>query len=454
MKPIRFYLAMIASRTSIILLKLLGRNASHMPGVIALKICPNVLAYLEISDDFIAISGTNGKTSTTNMVVSFLEAQNKTLSANLLGSNIEGGIITALLNSTTYFGKNKVDMAVFEVDERASLYIFPYIKPKILAITNLYRDSYTRNAHVDYIVETLETSIPLSTRLILNADDILTSSLCQNNERKYFSIAHLKDEPEVKDSIIQDTPYCLVCGHKLSYDFQRYHHIGVVHCDNCGFHNPKADYEIVAITDKEIELKEKEEIYTYANASDNLSEHYNKLSAISVLREMGYDHKTLIHYFNDIKTVETRFDEIINGDKRYITILSKDQNPVANSRVFNFIKDKKEWDDAIIVMMTEAHGYQKAPHFVENMAWLYDTNFEYLNLDSIKKIYCIGGRHEEYKSRLLLAGVSDEKIIGSPEIIDVQEDFKTLIVLHNTKNIEVAMAYRDRLAKKGANHES
>ena len=155
MEKFRFYIAMIMARLSFFGLKLLGRNATHLPGVIAVRICPNVLEYLEVGQQFVAITGTNGKTSTTNMVVSFLEAQGVDLCANVMGSNIEGGIISALLTSTTFFGKSTKDVTVFEVDERASLYIFPYIKPDLIAVTNLYRDSYARNAHVDYLVESL-----------------------------------------------------------------------------------------------------------------------------------------------------------------------------------------------------------------------------------------------------------------------------------------------------------
>ncbi len=306
---------------------------------------------------------------------------------------------------------------------------------------------------MDYIVETLNTSIPDSTELILNSDDILCSSLKPENDRKYFSIAPLEGESEVKDSIIQDTPYCPNCKEPLNYEFQRYHHVGKVHCHHCGFKSPKANFEIKRITESETHLYEDGTLYVYEFASDNLSEQYNKLTAISVLREMGYAHETLMEYFKQITTVESRFDEIIENDTRYITILSKDQNPVANSRVFNLIKDTKEWEDIVVVMMTEAHSYHKPARFVENMAWLYDTNFEYLKDERIQKIICIGSRHKEYESRLLYSGISQDKIIGSKDIIDVEDAYKTLIVLHNTKNIPVAMAYRQSQMKGGDNHE-
>ncbi len=449
MEKFRFYIAMIMARLSFFGLKLLGRNATHLPGVIAVRICPNVLEYLEVGQQFVAITGTNGKTSTTNMVVSFLEAQGVDLCANVMGSNIEGGIISALLTSTTFFGKSTKDVTVFEVDERASLYIFPYIKPDLIAVTNLYRDSYARNAHVDYIVETLETSIPKSSTLILNGDDILTSNLMKDNKRRYFSIAPLRQEVEVKDSLIQDSVYCPVCDHPLTYDFQRYHHIGRVHCEQCGFTNSKADYEVIGIEDSQYILQEEGAQYTYHINTDNMSDHYNMLSAISVLREMGYDHALIQAYFENIKTVETRYDMVEKNDKRYVTMLSKDQNPVANSRVFDFIRQQESWGSRVIVMMNEAHGYEKEVRVVENMAWLYDANFEYLNIPEVKAIYCVGARAHEYQSRLALESFDLNKIHVCETLPEDIESCDTVIILHSTKNIPAAFRYRQQLIEKG-----
>ena len=447
MNKLRFYIAMLASRFVYFSLRLIGRNASHMPGVIAKKICPNVLEYLEPSDKFIAVTGTNGKTSTSNMIVSFLEAQGIDYAANLLGSNIEGGIITTLLTSTSFFGKNKKEYLVLEVDERISLQIFPYIQPNILAVTNLYRDSYDRNAHVDFIYEILQESIPESTLLVLNGDDILTSSLKPNNKRKYFSIAPMVNEKEVRDSIIQDAPYCPNCGAKLIYDFQRYHHIGQVHCNNCGLSNKEADYILEDINNESMIVNDHNQKIVYENHSDNLSELYNKLTAISVLREMGFTHKSIMDHFSTIKVVESRYNEKLVNGKRYITMLSKDQNPVANSRAFDFIRSKEEWGKTVIVIMTEEHSYTQKPNFVENVAYIYDTNFEYLNIDRISDIYVVGSRIYEFKSRLLIAGIDETKIHVSETIPNIKNDYDTIIVLHNLKNIAVAMKYHEELIR-------
>ena len=447
MKPIRFYVAMILARLSYFMLKLIGRNATHFPGLVAVRICPNILKYLEVPNKVISITGTNGKTTTSNMIVSFLEANGVDLVANQSGSNIEGGIISALLTSTTFFGKNKKEMAVFEVDERASVYIFPYIKPDVIVVTNLYRDSYKRNAHVDYIVETLEKSIPKSSLLILNGDDTLTCNLCKNNTRKYFSIAPQDFEQEVFDSIIQDAMYCQNCGEKLIFDFKRYHHIGLAHCDKCGYKSPSADYLLTKITNEQIVIKEDNTEYPCQNSIRNITDNYNKLAAISALRALDYSFDKISTYFSKLKVVESRYNETVANDKRVVTILAKDQNPVANSRVFDFIRKQSSWGSISILFINEIHPHDASYISCENMAWLYDADFEYLNLPAVKQIFCMGHHNLEYKSRMLFAGIDADKIelLEPSNTLDIKTSTDTVIILHGTKNIATANKFKDIL---------
>lgn len=44
MASLRYHLAVIAAKCSAKLIRMLGRNASHNPGVVALKICPQILS--------------------------------------------------------------------------------------------------------------------------------------------------------------------------------------------------------------------------------------------------------------------------------------------------------------------------------------------------------------------------------------------------------------------------
>ena len=78
--------------------------------------------------------------------------------SNKAGSNLKAGIVDTLITNSNIFGKLKkkrANIAIFEVDERVSPYIYNDIKPKYTIITNILRDSVKRNANTDYIVDIL-----------------------------------------------------------------------------------------------------------------------------------------------------------------------------------------------------------------------------------------------------------------------------------------------------------
>lgn len=454
MKSLRFYLAMVVGRASFVALRILGRKATHMPGNIALKIYPSILKEFDLGKKFVAVMGTNGKTTTANLIVDFLKAQNISLVANQFGSNLEAGLVSCLLQSNTMNGKSKVDMSVFEVDERASRLIFPHIKPDVIVLTNLFRDSYERNAHVEFIGQILTNSIPQESLLILNADDLFSSQLFEKNEKKFFSLQPLMGEEGITDSIIQDVIYCPQCGANLTFEFKRYHHIGRAHCEHCGFESPKGDFVVSQISEDSLQLSENGETYHYLENNDSITNLYNELAAISTLRALGFSHEVLADFFNHLKIVESRHGEVMAGNKRVINILAKDQNPVANSRVFDYIRQQKQWGSVTIVLMNEIFSHDPG-YKVENMAWIYDADFEYLNTDQIEQIYCMGNRNLEVKSRLLLAGVNEDKIhlLAPSKQLNIPVETDSIVLLYSTKNIDTMESFKAQLIKE-LSHEN
>ena len=167
MASLRYHLAVIAAKCSAKLIRMLGRNASHNPGVVALKICPKILSLAPKAPLVICVTGTNGKTTVSNLLTDALLADGRKVVSNRTGSNIVPGCTTNLINSLNWMGKCRVDAAVYEVDERASRLILPYLKPDYLVVTNLFRDSLKRNAHPDYIFSVINTYCPDTTKLII-----------------------------------------------------------------------------------------------------------------------------------------------------------------------------------------------------------------------------------------------------------------------------------------------
>ncbi len=192
MGKLRFLFALWMAKLSVPALKITRHNGTDFPGTLALKLCPDFLKYVGRPKTIIAVTGTNGKTTVSNLLADTLEKAGHRVLINRAGSNVASGIATALLKGCDLAGRVKnYDMAVLEVDERSSVRVYPYITPDYIAVTNLFRDSIMRNAHAEFIADIISRSVPASSRLVLNADDLISCGLAPENERVYFGIDRL-----------------------------------------------------------------------------------------------------------------------------------------------------------------------------------------------------------------------------------------------------------------------
>ena len=212
---IRFGIAMLVGKAVQGLLKLLRRNATYLPGKIAIKLCPDFLGRIEKPATVIGVTGTNGKTTVCNMLIDMLTDAGEVVLANRFGSNINAGIASTLLSGASLGGKTKYKICVLEIDERSSKLIYPYVKPNYLICTNLFRDSIRRNAHAEYIADILNASIPAESRLILNGDDLIASGIAPKNQRVYFGIDRLDTDLTECINLICDARICPKCGKEL-----------------------------------------------------------------------------------------------------------------------------------------------------------------------------------------------------------------------------------------------
>ncbi len=452
-KPINFYIANVLARISRRLLLLLGRNATHFPGVVALKICPNILKYLEKPDILIGVTGTNGKTTVTNLIGDILKNENISFVSNSYGSNIVEGIVVTLLSSTKLNGSNLKPYGVFEIDERASIRIFPYLKPDYLVITNLFRDSYRRNAHYEYIRDLIDKYLPEETTLIVNSADTISSFIGRDNQKFVFSVAPLPGETERRDSIINDLYYCPKCDHVLIYDFVRYHHIGKVHCDNCDFKNLAADLVVTAV-DYEAQLitvEEKGEKFNYRLIGNNITDIYNSVTAITTLRQLGLTHQTLIAAFKNLEITATRFETVSYQDYKVVRLLAKGQNPVGTSRTLDYIRHNlDDYQATAVIFVNEDYWLKERPMEIENLSWLYDADFEYLNQPNIKQIIIGGKRTAEYQLRFELAGIDKSKLFEASNQMDTIKlldiaNLKTVVILYDTTNIPESKQLQNKI---------
>ncbi|MDO4459662.1 MAG: MurT ligase domain-containing protein [Clostridia bacterium] len=455
-RNLRFYGALWFAKGTALVLKLIGRKGTSMPGSWAIILCPDFIGRMEKPEKIVCLTGTNGKTTVANMVEDILEKNGYDFVCNKEGSNVPTGIASALIANSTFFGRPKKKLAVFEVDERSSLRIFPNMEPDVLAVTNIFRDSFKRNAHTEYIWNILNTNIPDKTKLILNADDPQGQALKKDNKRVTFGVDRLSYETKEAQNIVKDGSFCPVCRHELNYDFTRYHHIGKFHCDNCGYENPSPEYRAVSVDAENniLHAEVKGEKVDFKLLSDQPIQIYNQLLATAMLSELGMSIDDIKKSFEKQEIAKSRLSISEAHGKTFIRHLAKGQNPVACSRAMENTKNLPGKKGVVLYL----DDHFDAESSVENTAWLYDTDFENLRDDSIKQILVGGARHEDVHLRLLLAGVPEEKIVHCEDNMQVLESADmdkcdTFVIFYDVYTIGLSNNAEKRLTEIAAEKE-
>ena len=132
-------LAIIVCKIVRVIGKLVGKGSS-LPGKIALKIDPNILSEVKLPKYVIAVTGSNGKTSTVEMIKAVLDKSGLSVAYNGEGSNQIEGVTTFILDNADLKGNVKKDVVLLESDERYARHTFKHFVPTYYVITNLYRD--------------------------------------------------------------------------------------------------------------------------------------------------------------------------------------------------------------------------------------------------------------------------------------------------------------------------
>lgn len=453
MRKLRFYLALYGAKLSQLLMKLLGRNATYLPGKIAVKLCPDFLKHLTPPKTVVAITGTNGKTTVSNLVTSILTENGYRITNNSFGSNVQAGVISALIEDTTLGNKPKKDIAILEVDERSSLLIYPMLKPDYLVCNNIMRDSIKRNAHTEFISFIITKALPKSTKLILNADDLICANLgAPDQDRIFFGLDAEKPEVSVPQHI-RDLVYCPNCGAMLEDEYVRYNHIGRHFCSACGLHSPEPDYCVTDIDRRQntftIRHSDKEDTYVLIN--DNIVNVYNFAAVIALLTELGLDREQIAKGFSQSRIVKTRFEEVTSGDLRVTMLMAKGQNPIACARCYDYLSKANGQDKCAIIIVDDLGDNIRNS---ETTCWLYDCDYTALADASIKQIIFGGPRCRDHLLRAQLAGVDAGKISITENCADTvklvdQKNCKDIYVLYELYRAGDADTVKAGLVKLG-----
>ncbi len=401
----RKFLAIIVCKITKKICKYFGRGSSF-PGQIALKICPDILSRIRLPENIIAVSGSNGKTSTVEMIHSIIEKAGMTLAYNYEGSNQIEGVTTLVLSNCDNSGNFLKDVLLIEADERYAKYIFSYITPKYYVINNLYRDQMTRNGHPEYVLSDIAKSIHKGCTLVLNADDPLISSLSKrfDNDVVFFGVEENPYISEVCKSVYDDGYYCPVCKKKMVYEYRQFAHVGNYECKSCGFKRADPDYKI---TDLDLENGR---ITINDSTSIDLALHtifnaYNVLAAYSIGSLLGIDEKTIISTLNDYLIANGRIKRFKIGETEGTLLISKHENTISYDRNIEYVTGKEKITLLLII------DDISRKYFTSDTSWLWDIRFEMLAKDSVAKIVVAGKYISDVAIRLEYAGIDMDKVV-------------------------------------------
>lgn len=423
--------AKFAGKSSYWFLHNVLKGGTSFPGKIAMKLDPDILNTLAQNYETVIVTGTNGKTMTTALIVEALREKYGEVLTNPSGSNMQQGIVTAFLANKK--SKAKRPIAVLEVDEANVKMVTKLVKPSVFVLTNIFRDQMDRYGEIYTTYNKIIEGIKLApdATIIANGDASIFSSVDLPNPKIFYGFKLPSDhsQNDVKAPVNTDGVLCSECNHILHYHDRIYANLGDFFCPNCGYRRPELTYSVSEIIDQDPNhLSFRMGTKDYHINIGGTYNIYNALAAYSVARHFDLDDEEIASAFAKNKRVFGRQELIQYADKDIDLILVK--NPVGLDEVLHMLNTEK--DDYSLVTLLNANHADGI-----DTSWIWDGQFEDLNHEQIKQILVGGQRWHDMGFRLEVAGFSPEQMTTCPDNEAVIEEIAKL----PTKKVYILSTY-------------
>ena len=378
-----------------------GRGGSF-PGQLALKMDPNFIQKFKMPKIVILVTGTNGKTTTQNLIAESLREAGLKVINNRRGDNLNIGIASLLADHSDLSFHVQADAAVIEVDELTVYRQFKNLHPSALVVTNFFRDQLDRAGEMETIIrKIMEVTKDFDGHLILNGNDPNVMRIGYNaaNAKLHYFIVDRNDVSKDETDEASEGKFCPFCGRELHYNYYQYSHIGSFVCEHDGFGKIRPETEVTAVD--------------YANGTftcDGRQYHsfintiyavYNCAAVLTVMKVFGQDTAAADRVFTTFKMKEGRNEEFA---LRKPCVLNLAKNPTGTNEVFKYILARPgEKNICIILNDNTQDGH--------DVSWIWDAHFERLNTAEVKHIVCSGLRAYDMALRLKYDGLEDRIIV-------------------------------------------
>ncbi|MFA7147797.1 MAG: MurT ligase domain-containing protein [Syntrophomonadaceae bacterium] len=406
MNRIRLLLAILVGKTFIIISRLLGNQGSSFPGKMARRIYPGILRELaaKVNGKIIIVTGTNGKTTTSNMLGRIISEPGTVLVHNQSGANMLPGITTAFIEKTSLTGRKHFDYALLETDEAYVPLLIEEVNAGLLLITNFFSDQLDRFGELDNIVKMIKDTVKdREIDLLLNADDPLTAHFRDLTSAHSFYFGFTATGYDSYDSReSREGRHCVICGQELEY--QRYHYAGLgkFTCPGCGNHNPEPDFtghNLVMNPTIELMVDDLEINSPYQGFYNA----YNVVAAVAAARIIGINQQQIQTAIAGYQPQAGRMETFHINGRPAVLILVK--NPTGlNQSLTTVIQDHSSKNLFFALNDNAGDG--------RDISWIWDADIEVIEeeQDRIKQIVCSGLRSGDMALRVKYAGYPVERL--------------------------------------------
>jgi UDP-N-acetylmuramyl tripeptide synthase len=370
------------------------------------------------------ISATNGKTTMAAMTASVLKRRGQRIVHNRAGSNMAGGVASALLEAARPGGAIEGRFGLFEVDEFWLDRLVGELAPRAILLANLFRDQLDRYGELEVIADrwaALAASLPGTTTLVLNADDPLVAELGRLRSGagaarvRYFGI----EDPRVAVTRMPhaaDSKHCRRCGRLYRYEAVYVGHLGLYSCEHCAHRRPAPEIAAEHIRldgtrTASFELRWGSRRAAIQLPLPGLYNVYNGLGAAALCLELGAELGAVAEGLGEATAAFGRAERLTIGSVEVATLLMK--NPAGANEVLRTLAlERGELDLLAVLNDGLADG--------RDVSWIWDADFELLQA-SARLITCAGTRAGELAVRLKYAGIEPHrlKVVSAlPEALD------------------------------------
>ncbi|MBI3647358.1 MAG: DUF1727 domain-containing protein [Actinobacteria bacterium] len=375
-------------------------GGSSLPGVLVESLSPGFIARraARLADGVVAVSGTNGKTTTASMIRVILRQEGLSTVGNESGANLKRGIATALVDA-----RSNATVGVFEVDEAALVSLMPALRPRLVVLTNMFRDQLDRFGEVERVAELLRGAcerLPDDGYVIANVDDPLLWHTVEGFRRIGFGVRRPSVSPTSGagspgiDPGAEPTP-CPRCGAPLNYEERTIGHLGVVRCTRCSMRSATPDYEArVLIRDGLRSIVLDVAGVPLTLSTGGLHNAYNAAAAIAAAGVLGISPTRSVTALESFRPRFGRAEELqANGRPVWLALM---KNPAAAAALIPEIAEDPRVG-AVVVSVNDlvADG--------RDISWIWDVDFERLATAGVPLIPS-GTRAPDVAVRLKYAG--------------------------------------------------